>query len=76
MLSVREALTTDRSPKDSNKRYAMQKCEDCGRYKNSAIRRPDLGRVLCSGCYLRALLPITPIDLVQMAACLRAGAAR
>ena len=68
MLSVWEALTTDRSPKDSNKRCVMQKCEDCKRYKKSAMRRPDLGRVLCSDCHLRALLADAPVGLVRVGA--------
>lgn len=48
----------------------MQKCEGCEQYKSSAMRRPDLGRVLCPDCYLRALLANTPTGLMRVAACL------
>lgn len=54
----------------------MEKCHDCKQYKESAIRRPDLGRVLCSDCHLWALRADTPTGLVRVLAYLRAKAAR
>jgi len=54
----------------------VQKCHDCGQRKRSAMRRPDLGRILCSDCHLRALRANTPTDLVQVPAYLRARAAQ
>ena len=46
----------------------MQKCEDCGQYKNSAMHRPDFGRVLCMDCYLGALLADAPVGLMRVGA--------
>lgn len=54
----------------------MQKCHDCKKYKESAIHRPDFGRVLCLDHYLQALRANTPTGLMRVAAYLRAKAGR
>jgi hypothetical protein len=38
----------------------MVECEDCKKYKKVVFRRADIPRLLCSDCYVKALLSDRP----------------
>jgi len=38
----------------------MVRCEDCREYKKVVFRRADIPRLLCSDCYVRALVSDRP----------------
>ena len=50
----------------------MATCEDCREYKKSVFRRTDIPRLLCSDCYVRALVSDRPSRYVSVPPYLKA----
>ena len=52
-----------------------QQCEDCREYKKAVFRRADIPRLLCSDCYVKALVSDRPSKYISVSSYVR-GATR
>ena len=50
-----------------------QQCEDCREYKKAVFRRADIPRLLCSDCYVKALVSDRPSKYIFVSSYVRGG---
>ena len=50
-----------------------QQCEDCGEYKEAVFRRADIPRLLCSDCYVKALVSDRPSKYIFVPSYMKGG---